>query len=197
MNFSENEKTGEQQFRCGFRLKNGKWENAISSTQKPPLTEQNSDEIASVPGYDGVRLPLDGKIMPTAITWTADGTLAFCSLQGQVYLAKDTDNDGVEDKLLFEEGLAAPFGLIADGKDLIVSHKPELLRLRDTDGDGRADVREVIATGWGYSDNYHDWTHGIVRDSKGNLYMVSAAIIRNRAARKRRLYGVAMCCGSI
>ncbi len=110
--------------------------------------------------------------MPTAITWMADGTLAFCSLKGQVFLAKDTDGDGIEDKLiLFEEGLAAPYGLIADGKDLIVSHKPELLRLRDTDGDGRADVREVIADGWGYSEDYHDWTTGIVRDSHGNLYV--------------------------
>ena len=128
--------------------------------------------VRAAPGYDGVRLPLPRSIMPTAITWTADGTLAFCSLKGQVFLAKDTDSDGVEDKLTtFEEGLAAPYGLIADGKDLIVAHKPELLRLRDTDGDGRADVREVLADGWGYTEDYHDWTTGIVRDSKGNLYV--------------------------
>ncbi len=130
------------------------------------------ERVTSVPGYDGIRLPLTMSIMPTAITWTADGTLAFCSLKGEVFLAKDTDADGVEDKLTtFEEGLAAPYGLIADGKDLIVAHKPELLRLRDTDGDGRADVREIIADGWGYTEDYHDWTTGIVRDSKGNLYV--------------------------
>jgi hypothetical protein len=45
------------------------------------------------------------------------------------------------------------------------------LRLRDTDGDGHADVREVVADGWGYTEDYHDWTTGIVRDSKGNLYI--------------------------
>jgi hypothetical protein len=43
--------------------------------------------------------------------------------------------------------------------------------LRDTDGNGRADVRQVVATGWGYNDNYHDWTCGIVKDSKGRLYV--------------------------
>jgi mono/diheme cytochrome c family protein len=130
------------------------------------------EPITCVPGYDGARLPLPMAIMPTALTWMADGTLAFCSLKGQVYLAKDTDGDGIEDKLiLFEEGLAAPYGLIADGKDLIVAHKPELLRLRDSDGDGRAEVREVVADGWGYTEDYHDWTTGIVRDSKGNLYV--------------------------
>jgi hypothetical protein len=110
--------------------------------------------------------------MPTAITFTADGTLAFTSLKGHVYLALDTDGDGLEDSLtLFEEGLAAPYGILADGNDLIVSHKPEVLRLRDTDGDGRADERTVIASGWGYTENYHDWTTGIVRDGNGNLYV--------------------------
>ena len=139
-----------------------------AATVVPPAVEP----VNSVPGYDGVRLPLPRSIMPTAITWMADGTLVFCSLKGQVFLAKDTDGDGIEDKLtVFEEGLAAPYGLIADGKDLLVAHKPELLRLRDTDGDGRADVREVVADGWGYTDDYHDWTTGIVRDSKGNLYI--------------------------
>src|SRR5262249_25490619 len=113
-----------------------------------PETPQ-AEPVTSVPGFDGVRLPLPRSIMPTAITWTADGTLAFCSLKGEVFLARDTDGDGIGDKLTtFEEGLAAPYGLIADGKDLIVAHKPELLRLRDTDSDGRADVREVIADGW-------------------------------------------------
>ncbi|MBS0264003.1 MAG: c-type cytochrome [Planctomycetes bacterium] len=153
--------------------------------QKPPNSETpgspprshppdatRPEAVTAVPGFDGIRLPVPLTIMPTAITWTADGTLAFCSLKGQIYLAHDTDGDGVEDRLtVFEEGLAAPYGLIADGKDLIVSHKPELLRLRDTDGDGRADVREVLADGWGYTDDYHDWTTGIVRDSRGALYI--------------------------
>lgn len=128
--------------------------------------------ITSAPGFDGVRLPLNGKIMPTALGWNDDGTLMFTSLQGDVYFAKDTNGDGVEDELiLFEEGLSAPFGIIADGADIIVSHKPEVVRLSDTDGDGRADKRTIVATGWGFNDNYHDWTTGCIRDSQGNLYV--------------------------
>jgi mono/diheme cytochrome c family protein len=139
---------------------------------KPKEEELKVEPVTTLPGYDGVRLPISRSIMPTAFTWTHDGKLAFTSLKGHVYIAHDTDGDGVEDKLeVFEEGLAAPYGIIADGKDLIVAHKPELLRLRDTDSDGRADVREVFATGWGFNDNYHDWTCGIVRDAKGNFYV--------------------------
>lgn len=136
-----------------------------------PDTSPMPTPVSSVPGYDGVTLPLPGSIMPTAMTILRDGTLAFTSLKGHVYLAKDTDGDGLQDSLqLFEEGLAAPYGILEDGDSLIVSQKPELIRLRDTDGDGRADQRSVFATGWGFNDNYHDWTCGIVRDSKGNLY---------------------------
>jgi sugar lactone lactonase YvrE len=74
---------------------------------------------------------------------------------------------------------------------LIVAHKPELLRLRDTDGDGRADVRSVIATGWGFNDNYHDWTCGIVRDAKGNFYLGlgSDYAQKNRPKEKARWRG--------
>jgi glucose/arabinose dehydrogenase len=137
-----------------------------------PVEVARAEALNVLPGYGARRLPLDKSIMPTAIAWRKDGTLVFTSLKGHVYLARDTDGDGIEDSLsVFEEGLAAPYGVLADGDDVLVSHKPELLRLRDTDGDGRADVREVVATGWGYSDNYHDWTCGIVRDSRGNLYV--------------------------
>jgi len=142
----------------------------LKPAAQPP--RQPLQAVTSVPGFEGTQLPLDGSIMPTAMTWTADGHLAFTSLKGHVYLARDTDGDGLPDKLsLFEEGLAAPFGILADGADLIVAHKPEILRLRDTDGDGRADQRSIIASGWGYTDNYHDWTCGIVRDKRGNIYV--------------------------
>lgn len=138
----------------------------------PPELVPEPQPVTDVPGYRGIRLPLPRSIMPTAFTWTARGQLAFTSLKGHVYVAEDTNGDGMEDRLiLVEDGLAAPYGIIADGPDLIVAHKPELLRLKDIDGDGRADVREVVATGWGYTDNYHDWTCGIIRDDKGDLFV--------------------------
>lgn len=137
-----------------------------------PLIQSATQRIESTPGFDGIQLPLDQSIMPTAMTFLPDGTLAFTSLKGHVYIARDTDKDGIQDSLqLFEEGLAAPYGIIADGDSLIVAHKPELIRLRDTDGDGRADERTVFASGWGFNDNYHDWTCGIIRDSKGNFFV--------------------------
>jgi len=151
----------------------------LTTLQSPPLELKPQahpalkvEPVTSTPGFAGVRLPIRRKIMPTAMTWLKDGTLAFTSLEGHVYLARDTDGDGIENQLtLFEEGLSAPYGIMALGDDLIVSHKPELILLSDTDADGRADDRKVMATGWGFNDNYHDWTCGIVKDSHGNMFV--------------------------
>tara|TARA_R110002072_G_scaffold303094_1_gene493210 strand:+ start:5072 stop:9337 length:4266 start_codon:yes stop_codon:yes gene_type:complete len=143
----------------------------LSVTLKP-LPPANAHRITSMPGFEGVQLPVSTKIMPTAMTVLDDGRLAFTSLEGHVYIAKDTNGDGVEDALtMFEEGLSAPYGIIQDGDSLLVAHKPEILRLRDTDGDGRADERAVFSSGWGFNDNYHDWTCGFAKDAKGNFYV--------------------------
>ena len=149
-----------------------KLETPLLPVEPLPGIQSDANAITSVPGFDGVRLPLDGDIMPTSITWDQTERMIFTSLKGHLYRAVDSDGDGLQDSLhLIEEGLAAPYGVVVDGRDLVVAHKPELLRLKDTNGDGVIDERSVFASGWGYSDNYHDWTCGIARDGKGNLYV--------------------------
>jgi mono/diheme cytochrome c family protein len=160
-----------------------------------PVVLASDAPVTTLPGYDGVRLKLPTSIMPTAITFDADGHLVFTSLKGQVYRALDMDGDGIEDSLQrVEEGLAAPFGILTDGNDLLVAHKPELLRLagaasasgrRESPDDSHLSDsgpvrsltthREVVADGWGYTDDYHDWTTGPVRDREGNLFLATAS----------------------
>lgn len=157
-----------------------------------PEVEREYQPVTTVPGYEGIRLQLPESIMPTSLAWRSDGTLAFTSLKGHVYLAHDTDGDGIEDTLsAFEEGLAAPFGVLVDGDDLLVAHKAELLRLRDNDGDGRCDERIVEADGWGYTHDYHDWVTGPVRDASGNLYVATGSDYahRDRPASQQRWRG--------
>ncbi|MCA9061761.1 MAG: hypothetical protein KDA96_01800 [Planctomycetaceae bacterium] len=137
----------------------------------PPLAS-NPEAITVVPGFAGLRLPLPQSVMPTAIAVANDGRLAMTSLKGDVVFAVDSDGDGLHDRIEpVEEGLAAPFGIFLDGSDVVVAHKPEVLRLTDTDNDGRADLRSVVAAGWGYSDNYHDWTTALARDKDGNIFI--------------------------
>ncbi len=163
-------------------------------TANPPLPEQIPVQpVTCFPGFTGERLPLTRAIMPTALTWDADGQLVFTSLKGHVYrVQRSSQSAGVPDQLsLIAEGLAAPYGIYAIGRQLLVSHKPEVLLLDDVDGDGFAEREQVVATGWGYSDDYHDWTCGIVRDSTGKFYVSlgSDYTHKNRPASESRWRG--------
>ena len=48
--------------------------------------------------------------------------------------------------------------------------RPELTKLIDEDGDGKADVYQTVNADWGLSDNYHEYAFGPVRDEEGNFY---------------------------
>lgn len=66
-----------------------------------------------------------------------------------IRLLEDTNGDGKFDKSkIFADSLTYPKGGVFYKGSLYVSSSPDLLRLTDTDGDGVADKREVILTGW-------------------------------------------------
>lgn len=66
-----------------------------------------------------------------------------------VRLLEDRDGDGVYDaSRIFADRIPFPMGGAVVGDDLFVAAAPDLLRLRDTTGDGVADEREVVLTGW-------------------------------------------------
>jgi len=148
-------------------------------TPVPPAPVANYP-LNNVPGFTAARLPLPESQMPTALAWQPDGTLVVASLKGRVWLARDTNGDGLEDTLVpFSDELAVPYGLatgpIAGAKTganyVDVITKFGLLRLYDDDGDGRADRTENIASGWAHTADYHDWAIGLPRDAKGNYYV--------------------------
>ncbi len=66
------------------------------------------------------------------------------------------------------DGLYEPSGLCAVGDDLYVSHRREITRLRDRDGDGFFEEHETVASGW-EAWNYHQFTFGLVHRN-GKLY---------------------------
>ncbi|HYE29898.1 MAG TPA: PVC-type heme-binding CxxCH protein [Methylomirabilota bacterium] len=69
---------------------------------------------------------------------------------GRIRLLKDTNNDGrMDESFIFAEDLAWPTGVIAYGGGVFVIATPDILFLKDTDGDHRADVRRVVLTGLG------------------------------------------------
>lgn len=160
---------------------------------EPPRETMQPAALAVVPGYEAVRLALPRDEMPTGLAWRSDGTLAFCSLKGGVWLARDSDGDGLEDRLQpFADGLPAPYGIAAHGDSLDVCAKYGVVRLADADADGHADRGEVVASGWGYTADYHDWTVGLPSDASGHYYIGLPCQQDDRSSDEAYLRGTAI-----
>ena len=80
---------------------------------------------------------------------------------------------------VFADGLAMPLGIIPYKDGVLVGHGPDLLFLRDRDGDGKADHREVILTGFGIQDS-HLMPHQFTRAPGGWFYLAQGAFNYSR-----------------
>ena len=101
----------------------------------------------------------------TGLDIDARGRVWCATRLGEVWVLDETE------WTRFAEGLHEPCGLICE-KDgsVLVSQKPEVTRLIDRDGDGAAEVFQTVADQFAYHDNYHEFNHGLVRDSAGNVF---------------------------
>ena len=68
---------------------------------------------------------------------------------GKVRVLEDVDDDGVFDKsTIFARDLSWPTGIAVFDGGVFVAATPDLWYLKDTDGDGVADVRRQVFTGF-------------------------------------------------
>jgi putative membrane-bound dehydrogenase-like protein len=79
---------------------------------------------------------------------------------------------------VFADGLAMPMSVLPLEHAAIVQHGSEILRLDDTDRDGRADQREVLLRGFGIEDS-HLLPHRFLRAPDGWVYMAQGAFNRS------------------
>ena len=108
---------------------------------------------------------------PVAMTYDEDGRAYVCEMNdypytdkekhqhaqenptdaaiGRVRLLTDTDGDGIFDKAtIFAEGLSWPTGAACWKGGIFVTATPDVWYLKDTNGDGVADLREKVFTGF-------------------------------------------------
>ena len=99
---------------------------------------------------------------PVAIDFDEDGRMYVCEMpeynqyanpgyrgRGAVRLLEDTDGNGSYDRsLLFADRIDSPGAVICWNGGVFVGAVPDIVYLKDTNGDGRADVRRRVFTGF-------------------------------------------------
>ena len=99
-----------------------------------------------------------------------------------IKICEDTDGDGKADKFtIFADKLNLATSLVFVKGGIMVSEARHMLFLKDSDGDGKADIREAILPGWGTGDThamqsnlgrgFDNWLYGAVGYSnfRGNV----------------------------
>lgn len=97
---------------------------------------------------------------PVALDFDPDGRLFVIEMRdyseqdkealGRIRLLDDRDGDGhYETSNTFAEGLSWPTAVACANGGVFVGAAPHLYFLKDTDGDDRADVKEIVFTGFG------------------------------------------------
>ena len=99
---------------------------------------------------------------PIAISFDERGRMFVCEMidysemrdeqphWGRISMLEDLDGDGLYEKsTVFADNLPWPTGLIWANGGLFVGATPDIWRLEDKDGDGRAEVRKRVFTGFG------------------------------------------------
>lgn len=99
--------------------------------------------------------------------------LALGTRRGEVWIvsnAHEADPSHVQYQL-FASGLHEVLGLAYKDGALYATTRYEITRLKDKDGDGRADVFENVNDQWGVSGDYHEYAVGSRFDKQGDLWV--------------------------
>jgi len=143
-------------------------QNTLLNVPEPDIEK----ELAAFTVGDGLEVNLfasDPMIAkPIQITWDEQGRLWIVGsavyphiAPGQyasdtITVVQDTDGDGVADtSSVFADNLFIPTGIAVGDGGVYVANSTEILHLRDTDGDLKADDSRVVLSGFGTEDTHH------------------------------------------
>lgn len=144
-------------------------------------------ELDSFTVLDGFEVNLfaseaDGAVKPLQMKWDDQGRLwVLCAPtyphiepgavpRDYILVCEDTNGDGRADRFSrFAEGLFIAMGMEFGDGGVYLAEGTELVHLKDTDGDGKADSRTVLLSGFGTADS-HQMINGLSWGPGGELW---------------------------
>lgn len=124
-----------------------------------------------------VQMQVDGKGRLWAACWnTYPKWEPLKEMNDSLMIFEDTDRDGVADNRKIFARVHNPLGFEFWGGGVLVTSGPDLLFLKDTDGDDKADVRYPILQGLGTSDTHHA-ANNLVYGPDGGIYWQSGIFL--------------------
>lgn len=182
-----------------------------------PLPPQ--EELASFRLVEGFQIELVAAepdvVDPVAMCFDAKGRLYVCEMRGypnrgvgtgpetrgRIRCLIDTDRDGRFDRsTIYADQLRFPMGITPYREGVLVAVAPDILYLQDTDGDGVADKKRVLYTGFNLANiqqmvnslqwGVDNWVYGCAGNDGGTVRSVEkpqspTVSLRNRGLRFR------------
>ena len=137
--------------------------------QQLPLSPEESVKLMQIPvDFNLEVFASEPNVMhPIAMAWDEKGRLYVLITKDYpnerketggsdyILLCEDTNKDGKADKFThFADGLSIPTGMVFANGGLIVSQAPNMLFLKDNDGDDKADEKKILFSGFGTGDTH-------------------------------------------
>jgi putative membrane-bound dehydrogenase-like protein len=164
---------------------------AVDAEPKAPLSpDQALRSFRLKPGLTIELVAAEPLVVdPVAIDFGADNRLWVCEMHdypagldgkytpgGRIKVLEDTNEDGRYDKATtFLDGLPFPTGVMAWRQGVLVCAAPQILYAEDTNGDGRADLRNVLYEGF-RTENYQARVNGLTYGLDNWIYGANGLI---------------------
>lgn len=135
---------------------NGEEKSSLRSREYRPANSPPALKML-VPGFAVRNIPIE---LPNLVNlqYRHDGVLVALGYNGNIWLLRDSDGDGLEDEsVLFWKGkgkITAPIGMdlapagTSHGDAVFFACKGKVMMVTDRDGDDRAEEEVVLAEGW-------------------------------------------------
>ncbi|MDX1963173.1 MAG: HEAT repeat domain-containing protein [Pirellulales bacterium] len=164
--------------------------NALGIPSTDPEDERKTFQLP--PGFEVNLFAADPRLAkPIQMNWDAQGRLWVATSEtypqiqpgvpadDKILILADLDRDGVADQTtVFAGGLLIPTAVIPGDGGAYVGNSTELLHLKDTNGDGRADNTRVVLSGFGTEDTHHI-IHTLRNSPAGDLCFAQSVYIHS------------------